>query len=149
VSELLIAIAANALVGVIAAALLLRSRAHRTPPTALDRRSALETFQSQLPDVPATLVACTADAALLDLQGGGLGLLQRHGHRFNARLLQPGAIATLQLLEPATIELRFSDYGAPRLALRIDDPTERQLWLQRLRAVARAPSGAPGGLSHA
>ncbi|HTV50141.1 MAG TPA: hypothetical protein VME21_03070 [Steroidobacteraceae bacterium] len=149
-SELLIAIAANVLVGVIAVALLLRRRSHPQRHLPLDQRSAPQIFQSQVPDAVATLVACAADAALFDLQGGGVGLVQRHGHRWNARVLQAGSIAALQVHEPATLELRFSDYAAPRLRLRIDDPAERQLWLQRLRAAAqRAPTGLRGGLSHA
>ena len=86
---------------------------------------------------------------MIDLQRGGIGLLQRHGRRWNARLLAPGELSSVVLSGDA-IELGFADFGWPRARLRMADADVRAMWLSRLKSLApRDPSKPHSDLRHA
>jgi hypothetical protein len=150
--ELLIAIGVNVLVAVLTAFLIyfFWTRKHRDPSLA-DASAALDLFQRQFPEIAGTTTLTTDGRnALIDLQGGsGIGLLQGHGRRWNARILRPGDVASVRILkDTAALRLKFSDYGSPRASLFFADAQERALWLARLQHLTRRASGA-GDLEHA
>jgi hypothetical protein len=152
--ELLIAIGFNLLVAALAALLIYfyRTRRHDVARLLVDPGAALEHFRDQFPDrVGSATLTADRRNALIDLPGAvGVGLLQGHGQRWNARLLQPGDVASVQVSGNSTLQLRFTDYGNPRAVLLITDADERALWLARLQNLTRSASKpARESLSHA
>jgi hypothetical protein len=149
--ELLIAIGVNVLVGVLTALLIyfLRTRKPQDPRLA-DAGAALGLFQRQFPEITgATTLTADHRNALIELQDGpGLGLLQGHGRRWNARVLQPGDVASVRVSKDTTLVLKFSNYGSPRAALIFADANERALWLARFQHLT-SPAAGRGDLSHA
>jgi hypothetical protein len=106
-------------------------------------------------DIPETAgtVTLTTDRrnALIELpDGAGVGLLQGHGQRWNARILQPGDIASVRVSEVATLQLKFADYAGPRASLVLADADERAVWLARLQSLTqRVPTARRPDPSHA
>ena len=141
--ELLIAIGVNILVGALTALLLyfLWTRKRRDPSLS-DASAALDLFQRQFPDTvgEATLTTDRRNALISLRDGAGIGLLQGHGRRWNARILQPGDVASVRTVRDETLQLRFSDYGSPRASLLLSDAGERAAWLSRLQPLTRSAS---------
>jgi hypothetical protein len=139
--ELLIAIGVNGLVGALAALLLFLSRNSRKQAARLtDPAMAMDLFRRQFPDATGTATV-TADGrnALIDLgEGGGIGLLQSHGQRWNARILHAGDVASLATAGYSALELRLADYANPRAALLFPSAEAQFLWLERLRSLRHA-----------
>jgi hypothetical protein len=151
--ELLIAIGFNLLVAALTALLIYFYKTRKGDTAGLvGAGAAMDLFREQFPDA-AGHATLTTDrrSALIDLPGGtGIGLLQGHGRRWNARLLQPGDVASVQVSENTTLQLRFTDYGSPRAALLLTDADERAHWLARLQTLTRhASTPSRESLSHA
>jgi|SRR5271165_7538032 len=89
----------------------------------------------------AATVAADRRGALIDLQrGGDLGILVRHGRRWNARVLAPGDVSSVQLEDEDLICLRLADFAWPRARIRIPDAEARAKWLARLNALTSPDS---------
>jgi hypothetical protein len=151
--ELLIAIGFNVLVGVLTTLLiyLYWTRKRGDAPLA-DADAALGHFRYHFPEADGTATVTTDRRnALIDLaNGAGVGLLQGHGHRWNAHWLKPGDVASVRVSQENKLQVRFTDYGSPRASLFIADANERAAWLARLQALTRgAPATRRGGVSHA
>jgi hypothetical protein len=147
--ELLIPIAVNLALGLILLALLFRKRTSDTVRLT-QATEAIDIFRMHFPDALGTAtVAADGRGALIDLQRGGTGLLQRHGRRWNARLLAPGELSSVQQSANA-IELGFTDFGWPRARLCIADAGARAMWVARLKSlVSRDPSQPHSDPHHA
>jgi hypothetical protein len=139
--ELLIAIGVNVLIGALAALLLYFSRNSRKQPARLtDPAVAMDLFRRQFPGTNGT-ATLTADGrnALIDLgEGAGVGLLQSHGQRWNARILHAGDVASLATSGNSALELRLADYSNPRTSLLFPGADTQFLWLERLRGLKHA-----------
>lgn len=151
--ELSIAIGANLLVGALAALLILRSGNRRAQmPCLADPGAALELFRDRFPECSG-VATITADGrnALIELREGcGVGLLQGHGLRWNARLLKPGDLTSVRACADSGLRLKFADYGGPRASLCLAHPQERSAWLARLQVLAgSARRNREGSLRHA
>ena len=80
----------------------------------------------------------------------GIGLLHRHGRRWNSRKLVPGELSGVAVTGGDTITLALADFGWPRAHIRMDDPDARSAWLARLGAFAAASGQAhPAVTRHA
>ena len=135
-SELLIPIAVNLALGVILLALLYRQRTRDTVRLTL-ATEAMDIFRMHFPDaLGAATLAADGRGALIDLQRGGTGLLQRHGRRWNARLLAPGELSSVRRSGGDAIELKFADFGWPRARLCLADADARAMWLSRLTSLS-------------
>jgi hypothetical protein len=151
--ELFIAIGFNVFVGVLTTLLiyLYWIRKRGAVPLA-DAETALKLFRDHFPEANGT-VTMTTDRrdALIDLADGvSVGLLQGHGHRWNAHWLKPGDVAFIRVSQEDELQVRFTDYGSPRASLFITDANERAAWLARLQALTRgAPAARRGDVSHA
>ncbi|HTW38887.1 MAG TPA: hypothetical protein VMD49_09995 [Steroidobacteraceae bacterium] len=151
--ELSIAIGANLLIGALAALLILRAGNRRAQePRLADPGAALELFRDRFPEA-AGVATITADGrnALIELRGGsGIGLLQGHGLRWNARVLEPGDLASVRACAASALRLKFADYGGPRASLSLAHPDERSAWLARLQVLAGSTRRQrEGSLHHA
>ena len=144
--ELLIAISFNVFVAALTALLIYFVWTRkRSDPSLADPGTAMGLFRDHLPemaDVPETAgtVTLTTDRrnALIELPAGaGVGLLQGHGQRWNARILQPGDVASVRVSEDATLQLKFADYSGPRASLVLADADERAAWLARLQSLTQ------------
>jgi hypothetical protein len=145
--ELAVAITVNLMLGVILLALLRRRR-----DAGLRLRDAEEArvqFRVHFPEADgAVTVGSDGQGALFDL-GGTVGLLERRGGRWNARLLAPGDVAAVQV-DGERVALRISDFAWPRARLRIADATVRSAWVGRLGGLRRAGAGwTAAGAGHA
>jgi hypothetical protein len=153
--ELLIAIGFNVFVGALTALLIYFLWTRKRHDASLaDAHTAMNLFRHQFPEATGGEVTLTTDRrnALIGLpDSAGVGLLQGHGQRWNARILQPGDVASVRVSEgTTTLQLRFTDYSSPRAALHLADADERAVWLARLRALTRgAATSPPADLSHA
>jgi hypothetical protein len=133
-NELAISIAVNILLGLILFVVLYWKRGADTARLA-GADEAMRNFVQHCHDTVAqTTVADDQRGALFDLQQGGIGLLQRHGRRWNARTLSSGEVSRVEL-DGETIKLKFADFGWPRAQIRIADSAARELWLDRLRSL--------------
>jgi hypothetical protein len=132
-NELAISIAVNCVLGVILWAVL-RSNRGGEPQGLVGAADAMQKFNEHFPDALGT-AALAEDrcSALLELQRGEIGLLQRHGRRWNARLLAPRDISSVRLTEDGTLHLKFADFAWPQARIRFADPATRALWSDRLR----------------
>src|SRR3984957_4580352 len=143
--ELLIAIGFNAVVGVLAALLIYFYWTRRRGDASLaDADTALRLFRAHFPEITGK-VTLTADGrnALIDLpDGAGLGLVQGHGHRWNAHWLKPGDVASVRVSGETKLQVSFADYGSPRASLLLADANERAAWLARLQALTRGAAAA-------
>ncbi len=134
--ELAIAIAANILLGLI----LLGSFAllGRQDAAVLEGpEQALRVYTDLFPDASGAAMVCDdKTSALIALHHRtGVGLVHRHGRRWNARELQPKDVASVGLVGDDTIRLSLTDFGWPRAHIRIQDRTARTIWLARLDAL--------------
>jgi hypothetical protein len=151
--ELLIAIGFNVFVAAVTALLIYFVWTRKRSDASLaDATSAMGLFRDHLPemaDIPETAgpVTLTTDRrhALIELpDGAGVGLLQGHGRRWNARILQPGDVASVRVSEDATLQLKFADYSGPHAALVFADANERAAWLARLQSLTQLVPVARG-----
>jgi hypothetical protein len=149
-SELVISIAVNCLLGVILLALL---NWKRTPDTVrlAGPGEAMAEFERCFPG--AVGVATVADdrrSALIDLKcGSGIGLLQRQGRRWNALMLDSVQLASVELGRNETIHLKFADFGWPRAHIPIAHADTRDLWIGRLKSQMRRGAQFRDGMSNA
>lgn len=158
--ELLIAIGFNVFVAALAALLIYFAwtRRRTTDASLADAGTAISLFRIHFPDaadVPeaARAVTLTTDRrnALIELpNGAGVGLLQGHGRRWNARILTPGDVASVSVSGDATLRVKLTDYSGPRALLTVADADERAAWLSRLQTLTqRAPAAHGTDPSHA
>jgi hypothetical protein len=157
--ELLIAIGFNVFIAALTALLIYFVWTRKRSDASLaDASAAMGLFRDHLPemaDIPETAgpVTLTTDRrnALIELpNGAGVGLLQGHGQRWNARILQPGDVASVHVSEDATLQLKFADYSGPRASLVLADADERAVWLARLQSLTqRVPAARGADPSHA
>jgi hypothetical protein len=152
--ELLIAIGFNVIVGVLTTLLIYFywNRRKRGIASQVDADTALGLFRDHFPEATGTATLTTDRRnALIDLSDGpGVGLLQGHGHRWNAHMLRPGDVASVRVAQDTTLQVRFADFGSPRASLMLADANERALWLTRLQALTRdAAATRRGDISHA
>jgi len=135
-SELAISIAVNVFLG-IALLAILRWKQFGDAARLGGAEEAIELFSQRFAAAAGeATVADDGRSALIDLDSGGcVGLLQRHGRRWNARTLAPGEVSSVELNETATIDLTFADFGWPHARIRIDDADARARWLHRLQAL--------------
>ncbi|HMK84667.1 MAG TPA: hypothetical protein VK437_01810 [Steroidobacteraceae bacterium] len=138
-SELVISIAVNVVLGGVLAVLLWRKRAG-DPVRLKGAAEAVDTFRRYFPDAAGT-ATLSADrrAALIDL-GGTIGILERRGRRWNARILVPSELSRVQSERDGTITLVFADFGWPRARFRIEEADARAQWLGRLQSLTTAAS---------
>ena len=156
--ELLIAIGFNVFIAALTAFLIYFVWTRKRSDASLaDASAAMGLFRDHLPemaDIPETAgpVTLTTDRrnALIELpNGAGVGLLQGHGQRWNARILQPGDVASVHVSEDATLQLKFADYSGPRASLVLADADERAVWLSRLQSLTqRVPAARAAIISH-
>jgi hypothetical protein len=144
-AELAISIAVNVLLGIVLAALLYRRRADDGGLLG-GAGEAMDVFRSRFPDTQgAATVSADRRAALIELpRDTGIGLVQRQGRRWNARLLAPGEIRSVKQSPPDALEVELADFGWPRARIRIADPGARAAWMARLGA-----GGPPASVRHA
>jgi hypothetical protein len=152
--ELLIAIGFNVIVGVLTALLIYFywNRRKRGDESLVDADAALGLFREQFPEAGGTATLTTdRRSALVDLPDGvSIGVLQGHGHRWNARWLKPGDVASVRITQDTTLQVRFADFGSPRASLVLADANERAVWLTRLQALTRSAAATRrGDVSHA
>ena len=157
--ELLIAIGFNVFVAALTALLIYLVWTRKSRDASLaDASAAMGLFRDHLPemaDIPETAgtVTLTTDRrnALIELpDSAGVGLLQGHGQRWNARILHVGDVASVRVSEDATLQLKFSDYSGPRASLVLADADERAVWLARLQLLTQpAPAARGADLRHA
>ena len=104
-----------------------------------DPEQALAQFRSLDPAARghATL-ASDGRAALIELDDGTFGLVERRGRRWAARTLDPRELVGCDAAGEGTIHLRFADFGWPRACVRLEDPATRERWLGRLGARRRS-----------
>ena len=129
-------------VGLILGLLLLALFAARRPAR-LDRldnerlrapAEALGIYRAQFPDASgeATLDA-DGKAALIALQHPArIGLLRRHGQRWNAREITSQDVRSVEVRSDSLV-VSLKDFGWPRTHMRIEDPGQRAQWLSRLQ----------------
>jgi hypothetical protein len=133
--ELAIAIAANIVIGAVLLALFGLRRApdgvRLTGPA-----EALAVYRRQFPKATVSaVVASDGLAALFPLPGvGKIGLLHRHGRRWNARELLPEDLRSVTA-DGDTITISLTDFGWPRSHVRIADPEIRREWVARLQEL--------------
>jgi len=135
-SELAISIAVNVGLGIALLGILRWKRVGDTARLA-GAPEAIELFARQFPAAAgeATL-ADDGQSALLELNSDGcIGLLQRHGRRWNARMLAAGEVSSAELKDASTIKLKFDDFAWPHTQIRIGDADVRLRWLHRLQAL--------------
>jgi len=134
--EIVIAIAANIVVGLILLALFAW---YRSPGNARlsGPDEALSIYRQHFPDASGTVtVAADGLAALISLRPApGVGLLQLHGKRWSSRELTPEDLRTIAV-EGDVINISLLDFGWPRCSVRIADPDSRADWVSRLNALA-------------
>jgi hypothetical protein len=146
--ELAVAIAANIVIGVVLLALFAW---YRTPDTArlTGPEEALAIFRRHFPDAAGTvIVAADGLTGLIGLQDGSrIGLVHRHGRRWNARAVHPEDLRSVTV-DGETINLSLTDFGWPRTHVRIVDLGARAAWLSRLRTFAAERSDTHSTVKH-
>lgn len=140
-SEMEISILVNIALGILLFALL--HRKGRDDGVRLQGSAeAMQIFRSRFADAQgeATLAA-DGRGALIEMEpGGAVGILERRGRRWNARVLLPGDLSSAKI-EGDALCIGFADFGWPRSCLRFADPDVRSLWLERLGATASRATG--------
>ncbi len=135
--ELAIAIAANILLGLI----LLGSFAvlGKRPAAVLEGpEQALRVYTEQFPDASGAAIIVSDDrtSALIALHHRvGIGLVHRHGRRWNVREIHPKDLESVRVVGDDSIRLALADFGWPRAHIRIRDRAARTMWLARLDAL--------------
>jgi hypothetical protein len=157
--ELFIAIGFNIVVAALTALLIYFVWTRkRSDATLAEASTAMSLFRKHFPEAvgalqAASTVTLTGDGrnALIELPDGvAVGLLQGHGRRWNARILQSGDVASVLESAGTTLQLRFTDYSGPRASLLLADAGKRAAWLARLQSLTRhAPAARGVDPSHA
>jgi len=134
--ELIISIAVNVALGMILLALLLW-RTTRDETRVAGAEEALALFRQPFPDAMGLATVCTGGrAALIELRPGpGIGLLQRQGRRWNARILRPGDCSLVRRRSDRKLALELADFGWPRAELEFADAGALEKWESRLRSL--------------
>ncbi len=147
-TDLLIAIGANVALGILLLPLLLRSRTDEV--RARTAAEALQIYRRHFPDaLGSVLLGHDGRSALIELGGGGLGILQRHGRRWNARALAAGELTDVRAARDGSILVGFADFGWPRARLVPPDAPAREAWLSRLQHLVRGRAGGGAEPRHA
>lgn len=148
--ELVLSIAVNVVLGVLLLALLYSKRtidnARLSGPD-----EAMALFRRHFPDAMGTAeVAADRRSALIDLKDGAhIGLLQRHGRRWNARVLVAREVSSVRLDRRGAITLALADFGWPRAHITIADADARARWLARLNSLTAGTAPRNTDLHHA
>jgi len=114
--------------------------------------AALRHFAEVFPDAAGNaLVGDGGNAALITLSGDvGVGLVERHGHRWNVRLIEHGQIRALVADPDGTLHVRLTDFAWPAARIRISDDAARNEWLGRLQGLMPSSALTPArGAEHA
>jgi hypothetical protein len=146
--ELVLAIAVNVVLGILLLALLYWK--HTNDNVRLSSaEEALELFRAQFRDaIGKATVSADRRCALIELENG-IGVLERHGRRWNARLLVSRELASVRLGRDGCLRLRFADFGWPQARFVASDPDVRAQWLARLHALTARATAATRDLGHA
>jgi hypothetical protein len=132
--ELAIAIAANAVLGVVLLGLFLW-RGKADGARLAGPAEALGLFRTHCPDAAVDTATVSADAcsALIALRHDpAVGLVQRHGRRWNVRTLQAQDLRSVAVVRGNTLRLELADFAWPRVDVRLEDADERAHWQARL-----------------
>jgi hypothetical protein len=149
--ELVISIAVNAVLGVVLLGLLYW-KGTRDSVRLVGPDEAIAAFKRHYPDAQGSAtLAADGRSALIDLHPeGGIGLLQRQGRRWNARVLLSREISAVRVGPDGALEIAFADFGWPRARIALADPQTRARWLARLNALTVQPPASPSrDLRHA
>lgn len=136
--ELAIAIAANVLLGILLLALF-RWRGTSDGVRLAGSEQARDLFRAHYPDavIETTTLGTDARAALLALRHQpAIGLIQRHGRRWNVRALQAEDLRSAALVRGDTLRVELADFAWPRLDLRLEDADLRARWQARFAELA-------------
>jgi len=135
-AELILAVGVNAVLGALLWAILLW-KAPRDKFELGGPEGAMREFRAVFPE--ATGTASVSDdnrTALIDLQlDDQIGLLQRQGRRWNARILFPYDISSVRPDPNGALEITLSDFGWPRASIVFSDTGIRAIWLTRLTSL--------------
>jgi len=147
-SNLALAIAVNLLLGAVLLALLVRLRG-RDAVRLVAAAEALAQLRIHYPDAAgAVTLAADGRGALIELGGGTVGLLERRGGRWNARLLVAGDVAAVETDGENGLSLRFADFSWPRARLRLAGGDPLAFWTARLEALRGAVASRGGTDPH-
>lgn len=139
---LAISILANFVLGIILFGVLYRKR-RRDSDRLTEPEQALTRYRIRYPTARGQVsLAGDGRAALLELTDGSVGLVERRGRRWNARVLEPREIVGVDRAGDGAITVRFADFGWPRARVQLSDPDICQGWMERLGALREA--AAPG-----
>ncbi len=134
--ELLVPLGVNLLVCIVAALLVRAFRDSARRPRLTSPAEALQRFAEHFPDSRGSaVVAADGAAALIALEDGGVGLLQRHGHRWNARILSPARVRAVNPMPGGRVRLRLRDYGGPSVVLDPGTAVASEQWMSCLRRL--------------
>jgi hypothetical protein len=132
--ELAIAIAANVVLGAVLLGLFLW-RGSADGARLAGPSEALGVFRTHFPDatVEAATVGSDARTALIALRHDpAVGLIQRHGRRWNVRVLQAEDLRSVRIVRGDTLRLELVDFAWPRVEVRIEEADARAHWQARL-----------------
>jgi hypothetical protein len=141
--QLLIPIGANVALGLVLVALFF-SRRSIDDARLNDGDAALRVFRAQFPDADgaATVTADHRGALIALSHGTHIGILQRRGRRWTARIIGARDIRSVALTRGNTLSLSLADFGWPRAYLQVADPEACTQWLARLESIVA--DGAEG-----
>lgn len=132
--ELAIAIAANVVLGVVLLGLF-HWRGTADSARLAGPAEALGLFRTHFPHAAVDTAAVAADArsALIALRHDpAVGLIQRHGRRWNVRTLQARDLRSVVVVRGKTLRLELADFAWPRVEVCLEDTDERAHWQARL-----------------
>lgn len=145
---LLISILANVVLGLVLFGVLSRRRG-RDADCLTEPAQALALYRMRFPTATGRVsLATDGRAALLELDDGGVGLIERCGRRWNARALEAREIAGVERARDGAITVRFADFGWPRARVQLSDPGICQGWMERLGALRETASPGRARKAH-
>jgi hypothetical protein len=136
--ELAIAIAANLMLGVLLLGLFLW-RGTVDGVRLAGPAEARDLFRVHFPDavVDTATLGSDARAALLALRHDpAIGLIQRHGRRWNVRALQAEDLRSAAVVRGDTLRVQLADFAWPRVDVRLEDADVRARWQARFADLA-------------
>jgi hypothetical protein len=140
VDALLISILANVVLGLVLFGVLLRRRV-KDSDRLTEPEQALALYRIRFPTARGRVTLATdGRAALLELNDGSVGLIERCGRRWNARTLEPREIAGVDRARDGALTVCFADFGWPRARVQLSDPGICRGWMERLDALRDAAS---------
>jgi hypothetical protein len=140
--ELVVPIAVNLALGVILLGLF--AWRGKQDPLRLTASDALAIFRQHDPEASGTAtVAADGRAALIDLGEMRVGLLHRHGRRWNARVISREDLRGVAVAGDEVV-LSLADFGWPGARLRLEDGAARKRWLERLARLAGETATSSG-----